>query len=382
MPPKRPRTRKRTQTTPDEGPSSRRSRRVSTRNSTLASQAMSSTPPVPSAVSTSDTSSMDAAQNWPTDLIPSLVAAVTEEVTRRLAATVPASTTPCPAPSREDRQPSFCQPPSGSTATLVDGAISAAHSHITGSPQLLPNSSRVSSDTPGQIFLSASLPIDSQVSAKLKGKIWNEEFIDFGSLLSNPGQDKYQFSVQNSVAGIPASFCLEPVTRPKKIINIDAWQQAFHIFVGVYTQKYPHEAPALMKYGESIRDLAARGQNWRYYDENFRYLRQTQRSLVPWGTIHGELWLRSQCPNKTPAVTQNNHVHKAGVSRVPSGFCFKFHRGQFCAGNCSFKHECFKCKGTHRATQCNFRGPTGKAFTVSDRAAQSPSHASKTKTSG
>ena len=60
---------------------------------------------------------MDAAQNWPTDLIPSLVAAVTEEVTRRLAATVPASTTPCPAPSREDRQPSFCPPPSGSTAT-------------------------------------------------------------------------------------------------------------------------------------------------------------------------------------------------------------------------------------------------------------------------
>ena len=30
-----------------------------------------------------------------------------------------------------------------------------------------------------------------------------------------------------------------------------------------------------MKYSEIIRDLAARGYNWRYYDENFRYLRQT-----------------------------------------------------------------------------------------------------------
>ena len=256
-----------------------------------------------------------------------------------------------------------------SATTLVNGAIAAAHSHITGAPQLLPtinvasSDTGVSSDTPGQIFLSTSLPIDSQVSAKLKGKLWNEEFVDFGSLLSNPGQDKYQLSVLSSDAGLPASFCLEPVSRPKKIMTIDAWQQAFHIFVGVYTQKYPHEAPALMKYGQTIRDLAARGQNWRFYDENFRYLRQTQRSLIPWGSIHGELWLHSQYPNKTPAVNLNNNsAHKAGVAIVPSEYCFKFHRGQFCSGNCAFKHTCFKCKGAHRFTQCNFRGPTGKSF--------------------
>ena len=30
----------------------------------------------------------------------------------------------------------------------------------------------------------------------------------------------------------------------------------------------------LMKYCEIIRDLAARGCNWRYYDENYRDLRQ------------------------------------------------------------------------------------------------------------
>jgi hypothetical protein len=49
-----------------------------------------------------------------------------------------------------------------------------------------------------------------------------------------------------------------------------------------------------MKYGQTIRDLALRGQNWRFYDENFRFLRQTQCSLVPWGSIHSELLLRSQ----------------------------------------------------------------------------------------
>ena len=44
--------------------------------------------------------------------------------------------------------------------------------------------------------------------------------------------------------------------------------------MGVYTRRYPVEAPLLIKYGEIIRDLAARGYNWRYYDVNFRNLRQ------------------------------------------------------------------------------------------------------------
>jgi hypothetical protein len=76
--------------------------------------------------------------------------------------------------------------------------------------------------------------------------------------LSNPVTDKYQISLHNSDTRLLASLCLEPVSKPKRILNIEAWQQAFYIFVEVYTQKYPHEAPALTKYGKNIRDLAAR----------------------------------------------------------------------------------------------------------------------------
>jgi hypothetical protein len=45
------------------------------------------------------------------------------------------------------------------------------------------------------------------------------------------------------------------------------WMSAFRIFVGVYTQKYPHESPVLMKYGNIVQDLADRGHNWHFYDE-------------------------------------------------------------------------------------------------------------------
>ena len=154
-----------------------------------------------------------------------------------------------------------------SAETLVEEAIATAHTQTAGAPHILPtNIITQARSQASQTFLSASLPIDSQISCKIKEKIWNEEFVDFGALLSNPGQNKYQISLQNSEAGTSASFCLEPVSRPKKIMSIEVWQQAFYIFAGVYTQKHPHEAPALMKYGQTIRDLAARGQNWRFCD--------------------------------------------------------------------------------------------------------------------
>ena len=119
----------------------------------------------------------------------------------------------------------------------MEGAVAAAHSQKTGAPQLLPTRVQTQRQAnPSQIFLSASLPIDSQLSVKIKEKIWNEEFLDFGSLLSNSVHDKYQISVQNTETGAPASFCLKPVFPPKKIMSIEVWQQAFNIFVGVYTQ--------------------------------------------------------------------------------------------------------------------------------------------------
>ena len=301
----------------------------------------------------------------------SIVTAVTTEVSKQLAARQNQDTVQHPLPS---------QLSDNYTTSVVNGAINAAHSRITGAPQLLPVSNVANSVVPTQVFLSSSLPIDSRVSAKLRGKIWDEEYVDFGSLLSNPVHDKYQISLQNSEAGLPASLCLEPISKPKKIHNIEAWQQAFSIFVGVYTQKHPHEAPALMKYGQTIRDLASRGQNWLFYDENFRYLRQTQLTSLPWGTIHGELWLCSQPVNRTTPAVANKGYSRARLPSIPSGFCFKFHRGQFCSGNCGFHHRCFKCNGQHRHNQCNFRGPMQKRVN-SDRPAKFTPNASKNPTS-
>ena len=426
MPPTKRQSRKRPANGPASGSRPRRSPRSSTRSNTAATlNAAPLTTVVPPATLTAPQEELQTS-NLPAPLVQlpatvyppaagsnatSPISSITPEQFQELVSSVtaavnathastpraegPLSTSPPSAPAAVLPQSGPMAMPSSTsgfpdTANLVTGAIAAAHASISGEPQLLPTirtsfgHSPASSAEPTQIFHSASLPLDSRISAKLKGKIWNEEFVAFGSLLSlsNTEHEKFQISFMNSEAGLPASFCLEPASRPKNIQSIEVWLQAFHIFVGIYTKKYPHEAPALMKYGQTIQDLASRGQNWRFYDENFRFLRQTQRSLVPWGSIHGELWLRSQYSmNVTrkhppvPPIRQNrfsNDSRPRPNNQVPWGYCFKFHRGLTCSG-CDFSHTCFKCQGNHRGNQCesNFRVSKGKSRANDARNAKS-----------
>lgn len=131
--------------------------------------------------------------------------------------------------------------------------------------------------TPECLFNSPSLPIDARVSGKIRGKIWNSEYFDFSLLLSNPvAEDRYQLTVTGAEGNSAApAICLEPLAKSKNVLTVDAWFNCFHIFVGIYCQKYLTEAPTLMKYGEVVQDLAASGHNWKFYDENFRVLRQS-----------------------------------------------------------------------------------------------------------
>ena len=180
------------------------------------------------------------------------------------------------------------QPVPSALVSLVHNGIQDAHAAIAGE-----NLSTTGS-TPGILFKSSSLPLDARVSDKLKLKIWNNEYIELSSLLSSSvSEECFKISVSTSNQDAPSLF-LEPSVKTKKINSFEIWLQAFHIFVGIYTSKYPSEAPALMKYDDIVRDLAARGHNWVFYDENFGFLKQNHKQLLQWGEIHWKLWLRSQ----------------------------------------------------------------------------------------
>ena len=191
--------------------------------------------------------------------------------------------------SQSSVQPGLSEVPVCSLGTAaVSSSLNHIHNHLTG--ELNPPS-----DLPSSLFTSSALPVDVRVSEKIKTKIWANEYIDFGSLLVNPlFENKYQVTFQNPQGGLTPSLSLESVAKPKRINSIEVWDKAFRIFVGVFTQKYPLEAPHLMKYSEIIHDLAVRGQNWQFYDENFRFLRNLNVSSYSWGHVNWELWLRSQ----------------------------------------------------------------------------------------
>ena len=312
----------------------------------------------------------------PTGFLDQVVARVTTEVTRQLqpllsGACAPQSDVTLPTESALPPDSATAnQAPAAVQSTLsaavsrtqtevpvvgnpVQQAVNSVQSALSGEQGLFPSLPR-----PQDPFTSINLPVDARVAMKLKTKIWQQEYIDFGSLLVNPTLDgKFQLTLQNSNEGLSPALALEPLNKPKKITSIDIWLQAFHVFVGIYASHYPNEAPGLMKYGSTIQDLAARGHNWRFYDENFRFLRQSQATTLPWGTVHWELWLRSQSNIKKLPPSIPGPKPFSPLS-IPRGYCFKYHRGGDCAG-CSFKHTCCKCAGDHRALHCNFRGLRG-----------------------
>lgn len=317
---------------------------------------------------------------FPPGLLDTLVARVADEVTKRLTP-VYASTSnnvevpqPFEVPAATDGSVEEV-PIMENVSNLINHSLTSVQSALSGEPNPVTHKA-----LPGHLFSSPSLAIDSRVSDKLKSKIWNNEYFEFSDLLSNPVfENKYQLTINNSDKGLVPSLCLEPVSKTKKYLSIESWLNCFHIFVGVYTRKYPNEAPALMKYGEVVQDLAARGHNWRFYDENFRFLRQSQPAAFPWINIHWELWMRSQQPIvRKPTAPAPPSQSRTRDGNIPKGYCFKFSKGVKCFG-CAFKHLCYRCDGSHQPKLCNFRAKSTASNNDSQPAKSQPNRAPPTK---
>ena len=144
-------------------------------------------------------------------------------------------------------------------------------------------------EKPEETFSSVTFDLESRVSDRVKAKIWANEYVDFGSLLTvSPDESKYRISVTDDHDH--PSLCLEHVKPKRRSLTIDQWLTAFNVFVAVYTIKTPSAISSLMKYCEVVRDIAAKQGNWRYYDEQFRFLRQSKPDRYPWDNVAWELW--------------------------------------------------------------------------------------------
>ena len=127
-------------------------------------------------------------------------------------------------------------------------------------------------------FVSVAVPLSNRVSDKVKKQIWGNEYVDFAVIFHNStsDDDQYTFRVQNRKGGQP-TFSLEQSIKKQPIHTIDQWTAAFQAFVAVYSKHFSSETAQLMKYGTTVRDLAERGANWKFYDEKVPYA-ETKRA--------------------------------------------------------------------------------------------------------
>ena len=280
------------------------------------------------------------------DLLIQRIAVAVTQAFRDQTSSRASSDTPSPSlPAVAQHQPD--------STPLVQQSVTEAIQRITGVNQETETSNDAT--TSKSQFVSVAAPLGSSASAKTKNKIWGNEFIDLGLLLNvQPPDESYSFKLQKS--GGQQTLAIIPNQKKLWIYNIEQWTNAFLVFVAIYCEKSPSEAPSLMKYMSIVRDLASRSGNWRFYDESFRKLREVDP--LPWGRTHSELWLRAHKVPKPGAPA--NFRPKQGVSSTPRGYCFKFHSGAQCGG-CSFKHTCFKCGGSHVISRCSQSRPWQKS---------------------
>ena len=146
-----------------------------------------------------------------------------------LTASITAAVTNAVQAAMQTQKPPTSETPasaSESTAVSVEAAVSDQLALIT-SPTAgttKPDSSGASSSLENsgkQVFSSLALELGGGVTEKIKAKVWANEYVDFGLLLSvAPSPDRYSISINTSTPSLGAQLTLEPSKPPKKITNI------------------------------------------------------------------------------------------------------------------------------------------------------------------
>ncbi|XP_056001605.1 uncharacterized protein LOC130048632 [Ostrea edulis] len=223
------------------------------------------------------------------------------------------------------------------------------------------------SDNNSQIQLTDSVPLGATVSAKVKLKIWNNEFVDLKFLLPNSTEEPLSIMVKSG------KIELQQASTNKNPITIHQWTDAYLIFISIYLQKFPQEASNLLKYMYQIREISKLhgDQAWRNYDESFRKIRET--SLLPWERVVTELRLKAA----SMGIRSPNKSQGSFGKRQPfrPRYCFAYNKGQKCISHpCKFSHTCQDCNGPHPRLQCtSIRSNSTSSF----RTDNGPSNTSK-----
>lgn len=180
------------------------------------------------------------------------------------------------------------------------------------------------------------------MSADLKTKIWNGEYVPFWDLLHPDLEGPSDLQPR------------EPGKSQKKVLSGAQWHRAFLCYVGIRVAKFPQEVDELLRYGGFIGELIEQRVDWALYDSRFRWDKATDPAFhnTPWSQIRQQLvneaYLNQEGRAGGGAAGQS--LFRANPTGIPTGFCFRHHEGgssDCTSRSCSFNHRCPLCLEKH-----------------------------------
>ena len=228
---------------------------------------------------------------------------------------------------------------------------------VAGSQDLLTDI-RVSANVPqgrGRLIDKVSVPMDSLdhlVPQKVRDKIWAREYVDFAALLL---EDEQEMELRICSKSDKPAFKMVP-SHKKDITSISLWHKAFRRYAAIYRRKFSAEQEGILIYTDIISELAEDDEDWVTYDKRFRKNHASGRES--YGNINVPMYIRAAKTTFRRRAHQGPNADRDGRkkdrqtrAKHPSGYCFTFHDGNRCRG-CDFKHECYRCEGSHPASKC------------------------------
>lgn len=176
------------------------------------------------------------------------------------------------------------------------------------------------------------------ISTNIKEKIWKGDFIELSQLFDNTNEPKSQV-----VKLINGELQIGTSSQKKQPLTIEAWSDAFIIYMSILLIKNPSIARDLLQYMSTIRSASKQNTTgWVSYDRLFRQKLSYNPDSMRWSSIDAELWL------VTMSITQSQAVPSKKV-------CFDFNEKGFCSKYaCQYLHKCKKCQGAHSSLTCRF----------------------------
>ena len=246
------------------------------------------------------------------------------------------------------------------------------------------------------------------VPAKLVGKICRGEFVDMAELL----RDNIEAERRRGSAGEASRSASQ---RRREIPDILSWVQCFGTYACVVASQHPEKLTQLLAYQTTVIREARRcgGTGWQGYDSMFRQHAANMGADTDWSKLNNSLYavtflaqqngrgrtceyclesdhVAAECAlapsrptepqpparqppgqglqfggaeSRRPGESRDPATSMGGRSRGPSRapvdrVCYSWNEG-FCRfqPRCRFKHECARCGGDHRATECPSRPP-------------------------